>query len=96
MANYATKFIDPAGNYSGGYTSLTVETNKNNNSNQTSGVLQVAITSGYVDIEMKLSEDAPWLVVKRYTASSIDELTLGNFVRVIASDTAEAWIAETL
>jgi hypothetical protein len=93
MANYATKFYSAS--YTGGYTSTVVEGNRNDNSNQPRGVIQVDITSGTVDLQMRCAEEAPWLTVKTYDASTVEEVVLAPQMQVIASDTAECWIAET-
>jgi archaeosine-15-forming tRNA-guanine transglycosylase len=93
MANYATKFYSAS--YTGGYTSSVVKGNFNNNSNQPRGVVQVDITSGTVNLQMRLSDDAPWFNVKTYSASTVEEIVLAPQMRVVATADAECWIAET-
>ena len=96
MANTAMKFSTNDGSYSGGYTSNVVRGNFNNNSNQTRGVIQVDITTGTVDLQMRLTNDAPWFTVKTYSADTVEEVVLAPYMRVVATDTAECWVAETL
>lgn len=93
MANYATKFYSDS--YSGGYTSLVIKGNLNDNSNQPRGVVQLDITAGTVDLQMRLSDDAPWFTVKTYSDDTVEEVVLAPQMRVVATDTAECWIAET-
>jgi formyltetrahydrofolate hydrolase len=96
MANFSKKFVDPAGSYTGGYTSHTAVSNEQNTSNQTRGVIQVDITSGTVSLQGRVNEDAPWFVIKLYTESALEEIVLAPYLQVVVSDTAEVWIAETL
>jgi len=93
MANYATKFYAPS--YTGGYTSSVVEGNISSPSNQPHGVIQVYIQSGTVDLQMRLTDDAPFVTIKQYTESTIEEVVLAPQMRVIASADAEVWLAET-
>jgi archaeosine-15-forming tRNA-guanine transglycosylase len=93
MANYATKFASAS--YSGGYTSNVVRGNLNDNSNQPRGVVQIDITSGTVDLQMRLTDEAPWFSVKTYDADTVEEVVIAPQMRVVVSDTAECWLAET-
>ena len=93
MANYATKFYSAS--YTGGYTSTVIEGNRNDNSNQPRGVIQVDITAGTVELQMRLTEDAPWFSVKTYDADTVEEVVIAPQMRVVVSDTAECWLAET-
>jgi archaeosine-15-forming tRNA-guanine transglycosylase len=93
MANYATKFYSAS--YTGGYTSNVVKGNLNDNSNQPRGVIQVDITSGTVDLQMRLTDEAPWFSVKTYDADTVEEIVIAPQMRVVVSDTAECWLAET-
>lgn len=93
MANFATKFTSDS--YTGGYTSATVSANSNSNSNQRRGAVQVYVTSGTVQLQMRLTDEAPWFVAKTYDASIVEEVVLAPQMRVVASASAEAWIAET-
>jgi archaeosine-15-forming tRNA-guanine transglycosylase len=93
MANYATKFYSAT--YTGGYTSNVVKGNLNDNSNQPRGVIQVDITSGTVDLQMRLTDEAPWFSVKTYDADTVEEIVIAPQMRVVVSDTAECWLAET-
>jgi len=93
MANYATKFYSAS--YTGGYTSSVVKGNSNDNSNQPRGVIQVDITTGTVDLQMRLTDEAPWFTIKSYTADTVEEVVLAPQMRVVASADAEVWLAET-
>jgi len=93
MANYATKFYSPS--YTGGYTSTVVKGNDNLNSNQPRGVIQVTITSGTVNLEMRLADEATWFVAKTYSTSTVEEVVLAPQMRVVATADAECWLAET-
>ena len=97
MSNVVKQFIDPAGTYTGGYTSdqLQVVDHKVMASS-TRAVIQVEITSGTVNLEMRLSTDAPWLNVRIYDASIMEEVVIGNFLRVIATADARVWLGETI
>jgi len=88
------KFV--ADDITGSYTSDVIKGNFNNNSNQTRGVIQVSFTSGTVDLQMRLSVDAPFYTVKQYTASVVEEVVLANEMRIVVAGVAEAWISETL
>jgi len=93
MANYATKFYSPS--YTGGYTSTVVKGNDNQNSNQARGVIQVTITAGTVNLEMRLADEATWFVAKTYSASTVEEVVLAPQMRIVATADAECWLAET-
>jgi archaeosine-15-forming tRNA-guanine transglycosylase len=72
-----------------------VNANANPNSNNRRGAIQVDITSGTVDLQMRLVDEAPWMTVKTYSADTVEEVVLAPQMRVVASDSAEVWIAET-
>jgi hypothetical protein len=93
MANFATKFTSAS--YTGGYTSDVIRANANPNSNNRRGAIQVDVTSGTVDLQMRLVDEAPWQTVKTYSVSTLEEIVLAPQMRVVASDAAEVWIAET-
>ena len=95
MANYARKFATADDSYTGGYTSLVVRGNEQRMSNQPRGVIQVDITTGTVDLQMRLDDTAPWFTVKTYSADTVEEVVIAPYMRVVATDTAEVWIAET-
>ena len=95
MANYAAKFIDPSGDYTGGYTSETLEGNSLDNSVIGRGLIQISITSGTVTLQGKLTTAAPWVTIKVYNASTLEEIVISPFFRVIASGDAECFYAET-
>jgi hypothetical protein len=44
---------------------------------------------------MRLTDEAPWFEVKNYSADAVEEVVLAPQMRVVATDTAECWIAET-
>ena len=95
MANVQNKFVDPAGNYTGGYVSETLQPNVSSHiSNQTRGVMQVDIISGEVTVFMKVHFDANWIPVRVYTQSGIEEIVLGNYIKVEATDSAKAWLGQ--
>jgi hypothetical protein len=94
MANYASKFTTSDNTFTGGYTSLEVLGNYNDDSKIGRGVVQIHITTGTVDLQAKLTEGAPWTTIKNYTASTIEEVVIAPYFRVIASDSAECFYAE--
>lgn len=97
MANVSTLFIDPAGNYTGGYTSLVVEpTFAAHSTNITRGVFQVDVeVAGPVSLQMRVSEDARWVEIAVYTTDTIEEVVLGNYMRVVVTGDAKVWLGET-
>ena len=97
MSNTTKKFVDPDGTYTGGYTSQVLEpVFANHKSNQTRGVVQVMISSGSVDLQMRLSTEADWLTVKSYTSNAIEEVVLANYMRVVVSADATCWLGEVM
>ncbi len=97
MPNTVHKFIDPDGNYTGGYTSKTLKpTAASHRSVQTRCVIQVKITSGTLLLQMRLTPDAPWFSVKEYSVDTVEEMVLANEMQVIASADAEAWLGEII
>jgi hypothetical protein len=94
MANYATKFATSDNTFTGGYTSLEVNGNYNDDSKIGRGVVQIHITTGTVDLQAKLTSAGPWTTIKNYTASTIEEVVIAPYFRVIASDSAECFYAE--
>ena len=93
MAGNVRQFIDPAGNYSGAYTSYILEApDVGNQAFQTRGVIQVEVTSGNVELHLRLSPDAPWLSVATYTADTIEEFVMSKFVRIVTTGAARAWM----
>ena len=96
MSNATRQFIDPAGTYTGGYTSNMLESNfKSSSSNQTRAVIQVKVPTGSLDLQMRLTIDAPWVTVRTYTSDIIEEVVLANFTQIIVSANAKAWLGET-
>lgn len=93
MANFATKFSSAS--YTGGYTSSVVNANANPNSNNRRGAIQIDLTSGTVELQMRLVDEAPWFIAKTYSASIVEEVVLAPQMRIVASADAQAWIAET-
>ena len=95
MPNTVNKFIDPDGNYTGGYTSKILKpTASSHRSIQTRCVIQVNVPSGTLSLQMRLTPDAPWFVVKTYSASTVEEMVLANDMRIVVTDDAEAWLGE--
>ena len=93
MAGNVRQFIDPAALYTGGYTSEILEApDVGNQAFQTRGVIQIEITSGTVELEMRLDPSAPWLSVATYTAHMLEEFVMAKFVRVVATGSARAWM----
>lgn len=97
MSNVVRVFEDPAGNYTGGYTSLVIEpVFAAAVANITRGVFQVDVeVAGPVSLQMRVSEDADWVEVSSYTANTIEEVVLANFMRVVVTGDAKAWLGET-
>jgi len=97
MANVATLFVDPAGNYTGGYTSHMIESNfKNHRSNATRGVVQADVEpGGSVSLQMRLTVDARWIEVAIYTGDTIEEVVMAKFTRVVVTGDARVWLGET-
>lgn len=97
MSNVVTVFEDPAGNYTGGYTSLVVTpVFAASTSNNTRGVFQVDVeVAGPVSLQMRISEDANWVEVAEYTQDTVEEIVLANFMRVVVTGDAKAWLGET-
>jgi hypothetical protein len=94
MANYAAKFATSDNVYTGGYTSLEVTGNYNDDSNIGRGVVQIHITQGHVDLQAKLTEEAPWTTIKNYTSSTVEEVVIAPYFRVVASSEAVCFYAE--
>ena len=95
MPNVHNKFTDPAGSYAGGYTSKTLSpTPASHRSIQTRGIIQVDIAAGTLNLEMKIAPESSWILVKTYEASTVEEVVLANYMRVIATDAAQAWLGE--
>ena len=85
-------FKDPNGTYTGGYVSIgeTPTTHQNQR-----GVIQVEITSGTLNLEVRVDEAAPWFTAKTYSASTVEEVVLAPQMRVTATEAARAWLGET-
>ena len=88
------QFKDPAGTYSGGYTSEIVMPNTNKNQR---GVVQVNLTSGSVDLQGRADSLAPFVSMKTYTTSGLDEVVLAPYMRVFVSADSDgvAYISDT-
>ncbi len=97
MANVSQLFVDPADNYTGGYTSHTVEpTASAVRGDATRGVFQVDVeVAGPVSLQMRISEDADWVEVAVYTTNTVEEIVLANFMRIVVTGDAKAWLGET-
>lgn len=95
MSNTVKQFMDPAGTYTGAYTSDTmVPTPLGYRSFQLRAIIQVEITSGTVDLQMRLTPDASWVTVTSYTTNSIEEVVMANEMRVVVTGVARAWLGE--
>ena len=100
MANAVTKFIDPAGNYTGGYTSNMIEANQAaHRSNATRGVIQADVeANSSVSLQMRLTVSSRWIEVAVYTEDTIEEVVMAKFTRVVvsgATGAATVWLGET-
>ena len=96
MTNIVRQFIDPADVYTSAYISDILQSEDFKVLGAvTRGTIQVDITTGTVNLEMRLSLDAPWVVVRTYSADIIEEIVLGNFLRVDVSASAKVWLGET-
>lgn len=95
MANFSRKFESPDDSYTGGYTSKVLEPQHYDQETQNNrGVIQIFIVSGSVTLQARLSQDAPWLDLKTYQASAMEEVVLANQLRVVVSDEAHCWLGE--
>jgi len=95
MANFARKFFSSTG-YTGGYTSDTIKGNEYDSSNEPRGVLQIVVTAGSAELQMRLVDEAPWVTIKSYTVDTVEEIVIAPQMRVVATDSAEVWVAETV
>lgn len=96
MANTSKPFVDPAGLYTGGYTSeILTSTWANYKTFVTRAIIQVEITSGTLELQMRLDPDAPWLLVRTYDTSILEEIVVCNYLRVVASGSSRAWLGVT-
>lgn len=95
MANFARKFESTSGSYTGGYTSKALSPQHYDQEvHITRGIIQVHIESGTVQVQARLHKDAPWLLLKTYSESSMEEVVLANQLRVVVSDEAHCWLGE--
>lgn len=97
MSNVLKLFIDPAGDYTGGYTSLVVEpVFAAAVANITRGVIQANVeAAASVSLQMRVSPDARWVEIQVYTADTIEEVVLANYMRVVVTGDAKVWLGET-
>jgi len=97
MANAVKLFVDPAGTYTGGYTSHMVEsTFAAHSSNITRGVIQANVeTGGRVSLQMRLTLDARWVEIAVYHQDIIEEVVTANFMQVVVTGDAKVWLGET-
>lgn len=97
MSNVATLFVDPAGDYTGGYTSLVLKpTFAASTANITRGVIQADVeVAGPVSLQMRVSPDARWIEVAVYTEDTIEEIVIANEMRVVVTGDAQVWLGET-
>ena len=97
MANVSSLFVDPAGNYTGGYTSNMLEANAvRQRSNATRGVIQADVeVGGSVSLQMRLTQSSRWIEIAIYTADTIEEVVVANFMRVVVTGDARVWLGQT-
>lgn len=96
MANTSRMFPIPQGG-GGSYTSLILEpADPRRYGNQTRGVIQVEVNAGDLTLEMSIHHEAPWLPMKTYVVDTIEEIVLANYMRVVATGGAVAWLGETI
>jgi hypothetical protein len=88
------QFKDPAGVYSGGYTSDIIMPRTNRNQR---GVAQVTVTTGTVELQGRADSAAPFITFKTYNASGLDEVVLAPYMRVLVSSDSDgvAWLSST-
>lgn len=86
------KFMDPAGTFTGGYTSDEIMPRTNRNQR---GVVQVSLSTGSVELQGRADSAAPWVTLKTYSASALDEVVLAPYMRIVASTDGVAWLSET-
>lgn len=88
------QFKDPSGVYSGGYTSDIIMPRTNRNQR---GVVQVNLTSGTVDLQGRADSSAPFVSMKTYTTSGLDEVVLAPYMRIFVSSDSDGvgYLAET-
>ena len=79
--------------YTGGYTSEDIRPNTSGPNGR--GIIQVEITTGTLIIQGKADEQAPWFNIKTYATTMMEEIVLVPYFRVVASDSARAWLEET-
>jgi hypothetical protein len=96
MSNYTRLFVDPAGTYSGGYTSEVINGHDHDSSNQPRGIIQVELTSGTVDLQYRVDPEASWLTVRQYTANAMEEAAVLPYMRIVASNAAKVWFSEII
>jgi hypothetical protein len=96
MANnkIITKFADPTEAYMA-YTSELVFPNEGAAGFHQTCLVQVELDSGTLTIQGRVSDEAPWVTLKTYTASGMDYLHNAPEMRVQSSGQAKAWLAET-
>lgn len=95
MANFSRKFQSLSGVYTGGYTSIILEPqHQDAEVHITRGVIQIYLISGEVRLQARVHPDAPWLTLKVWTASAMEEVVLANQLRVVVTDEAHCWLGE--
>jgi hypothetical protein len=87
-------FKDPAGLYTGPYTSDVMYTHNQGGGQYHQGSIQIEITTGTLTVEGRVNSDAPWVTLAVYTIDSIDQLALVPEMRVITTLASRAWLAE--
>ena len=87
------KFIDSTDGLYNGYTSDVIMPDTSGNNQR--GVFQAEVTTGQIDLQARAASDAPWVTLKTYDASAMEEVVLAPYFRVVASDAAVAWLVES-
>lgn len=90
MSSYSTIMVDPSGNYDSDYSSRPFQTGFGSGI----GVIQVDLGESATSIEVqgRMSSDAPWVSLKTYTESGIEQITLPYYVRVVSLGGGKVWI----
>ena len=87
--NYSTQLLSPSGLYNASYTTLGFNTGFGTGM----GVLQVDLTGATsIEIQGRMSPDAPGVLLKKFTTSSIEQLTFPYFIRAVSLGGGKVWV----
>ena len=95
MANHSFLLQDPAGVYSN-YTSVDRRLNMASNSRAIQGLIQVDTVAGSVEVQGRLSSEAPWMSLATYTESVLEAIILPYELRCIVTGGGKVYIGEVL